>query len=443
MAQSPEYVIQDGVKVYEAQIDYAPRASFIPYHNRTHRWALIVAHRRAGKTVSVINELIKDALTCELPNPRFAYVAPTYAQAKDVAWEYLKRFALAIYGATVNESELRVDFLNGARIRLYGSDNYDRMRGIYLDGVVLDEYGDQDPRAWPEVIRPALSDRKGRATFIGTPKGDNHFKELWELAKKSEDWFTLLLKASQTGLLDEQELSSARSMMTAEQYAAEYECSFDGSVVGSFYGHHIEQLRFAGAIGDYGWLPEHAVHTIWDTGGTSAVWFAQLVGSSVRLIEYMEGVNKDAAWYAQELKARPYTYGTHIGPSDSDELKEIVGKSWKTSLEELGVTGWVTLEKQRSKMDGINQAQLLLPRCKFNIEGERNAQDGLNGLSNYRREWDDNRKKFRDEPRHDWASHPADAFRYLAVGLPLITASMAGTSSDWGKAIKYKSNWIT
>jgi hypothetical protein len=319
------------------------------------------------------------------------------------------------------------------------------MRGIYLDGVVPDEYGDQDPRAWTEVIRPALSDRKGWASFIGTPKGDNHFRELRDLAAANPDeWYLATLRASQTGILDAQELASAASMMTAEQYAAEYECSFEGSVVGSYYGEALGKLQDRGCIGDHGWLPDHAVHTVWDTGGTTSVWFFQTVGTTIRIIDYLEGVNKNTAWYANELRSRPYTYGTHIAPSDADEEKEIVGKSWKTSFEELEVFGWQILPKQKSIDDGINQAQLLLPRCQFNTSGERNAADGLRGLQNYRREWDDGRKKFRDTPRHDWASHPADAFRYLAVGLPLVSdARGQGKGSDWAKPLKYQTKWVT
>ena len=120
-------------------------------------------------------DLIHAALTCERDNGRFAYLAPTYAQAKDTAWEYLKRFTADIPGAEQRESDLMVRFTNGARVRLYGAENYDRLRGTFADGVVLDEYGDIDPRAWPEVIRPSLADRNGWAVFIGTPKGRNDF----------------------------------------------------------------------------------------------------------------------------------------------------------------------------------------------------------------------------------------------------------------------------
>ena len=151
-------------------LGYKPRPQFVPFHQREQRWACAVTHVRAGKTVSCIMDLVDASIRCKLPEPRFAYVAPYFAQAKDVAWTYLKRFTAPIPGAVPHEAELRVDLPNGGRVRLYGADNYNRMRGIYLDGVVLDEPADFHPAAWPEVIRPRLSDRNGWAAFIGTPK---------------------------------------------------------------------------------------------------------------------------------------------------------------------------------------------------------------------------------------------------------------------------------
>src|SRR5262245_22361626 len=213
-------------------IPYSPREQFLGFHNRNQRWSCVVAHRRAGKTVACVNDLIRAALTCKKENPRAAYIAPLHVQAKDVAWSYVKQFSQAVPDVQINESELRVDFPNGGRVRLYGADNYDRMRGIYLDAVVLDEYADMDPRVWPEVIRPALSDRQGWACFIGTPKGRNSFHALmhgdsegWVGAVNSPDWFALTLRASETGLVPQKELDDARAMMTPEQFAQEYECS--------------------------------------------------------------------------------------------------------------------------------------------------------------------------------------------------------------------------
>ena len=132
---------------------------------------------------------------------RYAYIAPYYSQAKAIAWDYLKRYSAPL-GAKISEAELSVELRNGNRVRLFGADNPDALRGIYFDGVVLDEYGDQRPTVWGEIIRPLLTDRKGWATFIGTPKGRNHFFDIREQARTSEDWLYLELRASETGALE-------------------------------------------------------------------------------------------------------------------------------------------------------------------------------------------------------------------------------------------------
>ena len=165
-----------------------------------------------------------------------------------MAWVYLKRMVQDIPRTSINESELRVDLFNGARIRLYGADNFDRLQGIYLDGIILDEYADMDPRAWPEVIRPTLSDRKGWATFIGTPKGRNDFWRMHTFAEANPDWFAMTLKADESGLLDAEELADARLTMTPEQYSQEYLCSFDAAILGTYYGKEMEQAQANGRI---------------------------------------------------------------------------------------------------------------------------------------------------------------------------------------------------
>lgn len=209
-------------------LPYTPRKQFLPFHSRGQRFAALVCHRRAGKTVASVNELIKGAATCARPDPRFAYIAPLYKQAKDVAWTYVVKGIepLRKFGAQVYQAELRVDLPNGGRIKLYGADNPDALRGIYLDGVVLDEPAQIDPSLWPEVLRPALSDRLGWAAFVGTPKGRDAFYNVWRAAIKDADWYTLMLKASETGLLPESELLAARQQMTEQQYQQEFECSF-------------------------------------------------------------------------------------------------------------------------------------------------------------------------------------------------------------------------
>jgi len=168
----------------EVIIPYKPREVMRAFHSRTERFACLVAHRRCGKTVAAVNDLIRDAMTIDRENVRVGYIAPYYNQAKSIAWDYAKHYSMAIPGIKINESELRIDYPNGARLRLFGADNYDSMRGLYFDAVVLDEPADFPMNAWQTVIRPALADRKGRATFIGTPKGKNEFWETYHMAKE-------------------------------------------------------------------------------------------------------------------------------------------------------------------------------------------------------------------------------------------------------------------
>ncbi len=184
-------------------IPYKPRAPQKLIHEAMdeHRFVVGVAHRRMGKTVAALNQIIKAALENNQQAPRYAYIAPTYSQAKRVAWDYLTHFVRPL-DAVANIAELRVDFL-GRRIQLYGSDNPDSLRGQYFDGVILDEIGDQNPKIWTDIIRPSLADRLGWCCFIGTPKGHNHFKDLRDRAETEDGWGLLEFKASQTGIISE------------------------------------------------------------------------------------------------------------------------------------------------------------------------------------------------------------------------------------------------
>ena len=392
-------------------IPYAPREAFRSFHERTSRFSCIVAHRRAGKTVATINDLIKEAITCQKPNPRFAYLAPYYAQAKDVAWGYLKQFTAPIPGATTNESELRVDLPNGGRIRLYGADNYDRLRGIYLDGVVLDEFADMDPRAWSEVVRPALSDRQGWAAFIGTPKGRNAFWEVYERAKASDDWFDLRLKASETNLIPPAELEALRSEMSEDEYAREMETSFEAAVEGSYYARLLTKAEEDGRICGVPADPGLEVHAAFDLGiaDSTAIWLAQFVGREVRLIDYIEGNGVALDWYAKQLRERGHTYAPLILPHDAQARELGTGKSRVEMLEGLGFR--TRLAPRLSVEDGIEAVRRLIPRCW--IDAKR-CEAGVSAVLDYREKIDPKRRVSLG-PLHDWTSHAADALRYLAV----------------------------
>jgi hypothetical protein len=372
-----------------------------------------VAHRRAGKTVSCINELIKSAMTCARREPRYAYVAPFFSQAKDVAWSYLKHYTAPIPGVSANESELRVDFPNGARIRLYGADNYERLRGIYLDGVVLDEVGDMDPRAWQESIRPALADRQGWAIFIGTPRGPNHFAEFWDRAQTDPEWFTLRLRASETGLLPDDELLQARREMSDEQYSAEFECSFEASTVGSYYGREMQEADREGRICAVPHRPEIAVDTWWDLGvdDATSIWFTQTVGRECHLIDYYEASGEGLPHYASVLHEKRYVYGTHNAPHDIKVRELGSGRSRIETAKTLGIEFKVV--PNIGMADGIQAVRTFLPICWFD---RAKTERGRLALISYRKVWDEKRRVFQSQPLHDWASHGADSARYLAVG---------------------------
>jgi hypothetical protein len=212
-------------------IPYSPRNHQVEMHRQieSHRFACIVAHRRFGKTVAVVNHLVKMAATCTLPEPRCAYIAPLYAQAKSVAWDYLRRYTAPIPGVVKNESELWVQLPNNGRVRLFGADNPDALRGMYFDCVVLDEVAQMKPIVWGEIIRPAIADRGGSAVFIGTPKGRNLFSDIYQEAIRDSKWWVGMYRASETGVLPESELEEARRQMSPNQYAQEFECAFDVS----------------------------------------------------------------------------------------------------------------------------------------------------------------------------------------------------------------------
>lgn len=395
------------------QLDYAPRRQFNNYHNRTQRWACLVAHRRAGKTVATINDKIKRAVQEAKPDGRYAYIAPLYNQAKDIAWAYLKHYAYPLLADSPNETELRVDLVNGSRIRLYGADNPDRLRGIYLDGVTLDEFGDMKPSIWTDVLRPALSDRKGWATFIGTPKGKNAFWDIYQQAANDPAWFQLMLKASETKLISSDELIEARKQMGEDQYAQEYECSFEAAIKGAFYA---DELRRAEGEDRIGRIPiERAlkVHTAWDLGITdsTAIWFIQVTGRERRLIDYYETSGVGLDHYAQVLKDKGYLYGDHYFPHDVQAKELGSGLSRVDTLKGLGITAEVVA--QSSVMDGINATRRMIDQCW--IDKDRCAR-GLEALKQYRREYDDTLKDWRTRPLHDWTSHGADALRTFATG---------------------------
>ena len=414
------------------EIPYKPREHQLKIHELLdgNRFAVVVAHRRFGKTVAALNHLIREAVLNEQETPRYAYIAPTYGQAKRVAWDYLVKYTTPL-GGTNNISELRVDFW-GRRIQLYGSDNPDSLRGQYFDGVIVDEVGDQNPKIWTDIIRPSIVDRKGWCLFIGTPKGHNHFKELRDRAEKEEGWGLLEFKASETGVVDSTELSAAKNEMGESKYAQEFECSFDAPVEGSYYGELLGELEEKKHMQEIPREELSRTFTAWDLGmgDSTSIWVAQLVGSEVRLLDYYENHGVGLDHYVKWIKDNDYTKAEHILPHDVRVRELGTGKSRLEMLEESGLE--VKIAPRMGLDDGIQAVRRLLPRCWFNVP---QVQNGLNCLRNYHRDYDEKRKIFFERPLHDWSSHGSDAFRYLALGLD-------EGHSTWSKPINQPPKWI-
>ena len=404
-------------------LDYRERQQFFGFHARGERFACAVTHRRAGKTVACIHELQRAAIACPRLRPRFAYLSPFLKQSKTVAWDYLRGAIAPLLdmGARVHESELRADYPGGGQVRLYGADNPDALRGIYLDGVVLDEYADMDARVWAEIIRPALADRAGWAVFIGTPRGRNAFFALWRRAQSEENWFSLMLKASDTALIAESELALARRDLSEEQYAQEFECSFEAAVAGAYYGRLMARAEEERRVAPVPHDPAAPVWTSWDLGmrDATAIWFAQAIGREIRIIDCYEGCGVDLGHYVRELLGRPYVYAGHIVPHDAQAKELGTGKSRLEVLEQLGLKN-ITLAPMHRIEDGINAVRVFIPKCWFDAG---KCARGIDALKLYRAEVDEKRVDpsgaplLKPHPVHDWASHAADSFRYLAMSL--------------------------
>ena len=398
----------------EIEMPYQPRKAFMPFHNRTKRWACIVAHRRAGKTVAAVNDIIRAAITYQGPNGLFGYVAPYMNQARRIAWDYFKYYAQPIT-KEANESQMTLTLVNGVKISLFGADNADAMRGLGFSGIYLDEYGDFKPSVFGNVIRPALSDKQGWAVFAGTPKGKNQFWEVFDTATRiPSEWFLLRLPASSSGLLPASELAAAKAQLSEDQYLQEYECSFEAAILGAFYGTEMRQAQDQGRIGRVEHDPSLPVYTAWDLGyrDDTAIWFYQVLRGEVRVIDFYAVSGADIHYIADVVTKKPYQYAKHYLPHDARAKSLQTGRSVVEQLASALDVKKLAVVPDIGLQSGIQAVRLMLPRVYF--DGEK-CHDGIEALRQYQREYDEDKKAYRSSPRHDWTSHPADAFRMLAV----------------------------
>lgn len=394
----------------EKVLIYKPRLWTKEFHESTHRWKVIVAHRRSGKTTATLNHLIRDALCNN--KAKYAFIAPTYKQAKNVAWDILKQYAIKIDGAVFNESELRADFANGSRITLYGADNPDSLRGIGLCGVVFDEYSQQPTNIFTEIIRPALADHNGYAIWIGTPKGKNEFFRLYERAANNAEWYRLLLPASYSNVLAPEELISAKKSMTAEEYEQEFECSFESAVKGAYYAKELADARKNGRITAVPYMKNLRVHTWWDLGigDSTVIGFFQKAGLEWHMIDYYEATGEGLDHYAGVLQSKKYLYGYHFAPHDIEVRELGTGKSRKEIARTLDIDFRVV--PNLPIYDGINALRMRFNTLWFDTQ---RCAKFLDALSMYQRKWNEQMGDYDDKPLHDWTSHAADMARYWAV----------------------------
>ena len=416
-------------------IPYKPRElqNFLHKKIDKHRFNVLVLHRRAGKTVMMINHMLRSALMNPLPNSRYAFLSPTFKQGKATAWDYIKTYAGKIPGTKFNESELRCDLPNGARITILGAENDQALRGIFLDGCVFDETQSIKPTIFPEIIRPALADRKGWCVFIGTPKGRNYFYELYEQARENKDWFSCVFKASDTKILDNEELKAAQEVMSKDLYEQEFECSFQAAITGSYYGHIIESLAKEGRVGDVPYDDNLDVETWWDLGlnDSTSIWFAQRYKGEIRLIDYYENSGFGLDHYIDIIDQKGYDYSKHIAPHDI-KVRELgnMGKSRLESALELGIAFEVA--PKVSIEDGIEAVRKELTNCWFD---KNKCKTAIEYLKAYQKRWDDKNQCFRNKPLHNFASHCADSFRTGIVGQGVEI-------SDWKKEVPINTNYI-
>jgi hypothetical protein len=348
------------------------------------------------------------------PNGLFAYVAPYANQARRVAWDYFKFYAKPLI-VDANEQQMTLTLVNGVKISLFGADNADgQIRGLGLSGVYMDEYGDFKPSVFGNVIRPALSDKQGWAVFAGTPKGKNQFWDIYETARRIPDeWFVLRLPASDSGLLPQSELNAAKAQLSEDQYLQEYECSFEAAILGAFFGTEMRQAE--PRINERVVFTEgYPVHTAWDLGyrDDTAIWWYQVVGGEVRVIDFYAVSGADIRAIAEVVVNKGYQYGKHHLPHDARAKSLQTGRSIVEQLaDHLGINH-LSVVPNIGLQDGIQAIRQMLPRTWFNSV---KCGDGIEALRQYQRQFNEDTRAFMVSPRHDWTSHPADAFRMLAV----------------------------
>lgn len=404
-------------------IKYLPRNWAKQLHETTKRFIVLVLHRRAGKTTAAINHLNRDALLHN--NTKYAYVAPTYKQAKRIVWEMIKQYTRNVPGVKYNSSELTVFYPNGSQLLVVGADNPDSLRGIGLNGAFLDEYPQQNPIIFTEIISKCIADTLGYCIFGGTPKGKGHFFKVMETAKEDEGWL-LIYKTIDNSLKEEsgkviENLRQAleddkklieQGIMTNDTFQQEWYNSFEASLPGAVYLNEIAKARAEGRITQVPHDPGQPVYTVWDLGLNDAmsIGFFQVIAGQIRMIDYYENTGLGLPHYIKTVKNKPYIYGKHFAPHDIRQRELTSGKTRLDIARELGISFDVV--PSLSKVNGIEQTRILWSRL---FVDQKQCSLFMDLIGMYYYDVDPNTGVRSKEPVHDHTSHAADMLRYASI----------------------------
>jgi phage terminase large subunit len=346
---------------------------------------------------------------------------PQTKQARKVVWDGIDRQGRRIIDqvfppalrVSTNITEMRIELKCGSIWQAVGSDNYNSLIGSNPVGVVFSEYSVSKPSAW-DYIRPILAENDGWALFVYTARGPNHGWHLYSMAREHPGWFSELLTVDDTGVLSPEDIEEERrSGMPEEMIEQEYYCSFSGVQLGSYYGKLIAAAEKEGRVTAVPYESLSPVHTAWDLGFSddTVIWFYQVVAGEVRLIDYYSSYGQDIAHYAKVVHGKPYKYGNHWVPHDA--VPKTLAANGRSIIQQLWAEGIkARVAPNLDVQDGIQAVRQMLPRCWFDKE---RCKDGIEALRLYQREWDEDRKCFKEKPLHDYTSHTADAARYLAL----------------------------
>ena len=392
--------------------------------------AFAVWHRRAGKDEICLHHAAWAAM--ERP-ANYGHVLPEFLQGRRSIWTAVnphtgkRRIDEAFPDAIVesrNDTSMTVKFINGSTWAVLGSDTYDTsLVGSSYAGLTFSEFALSNPSVWA-YARPMLEENDGWAIFITTPRGRNHAFEMFKFAAKNPAWFCELLTAKDTEMLSDatlaETLSEMQQLYGADQGMASYRqelfCDWTASVLGSFYALEMADVRREGRVAEIEPIAGQPVHRAWDLGigDDTSVWKFQVVGSQIFILSHKATSGVSVEWWRDELAAedaeRGWKTGTDWVPHDAKHREFGTGRTIIETMRSLNLRPMPV--PSVPMQDGINAVRRTLPFCVFHPRCE---EGGLSALEQYKREWDDEKKAFRASADHDWTSHPADAFRYLAL----------------------------